>query len=246
MEEGGSSRTSAVACDEFLGCDEAGSESDNADIVISSAEYNMQMKRSMANPYEYHHHLGMYYTRISRHLIVGSQPQSPGDIIRLHSEEEVAVVLNLQQDHDISYWGIDIHQITQQCQQMGLRHYRRPAVDFDPHSLRYQLPAMVAVIDKHVADGRTVLVHCTAGLGRAPAAAIAFLFWFHDMDLRSAYEMVTTKRPCGPRWEAIRGATYDLATHHSYSPLESLPSDAFSDVSAAERCLIQQRVRNLY
>ncbi|CAI5461465.1 unnamed protein product [Closterium sp. Yama58-4] len=225
------------------------SDSDSTGIVISSSEYNMRMKRAMANPYEYHHQLGMYYTRIAQHLLVGSQPQSPDDIERLQREEEVAVVLNLQQDHDIAYWGVDIHRITHHCRQLGLRHYRRPAVDFDPHSLRHQLPGMVAVIEHHVSGGRTVLVHCTAGLGRAPAAAIAFLFWFRDMDLRTAYEMVTTKRPCGPRWEAIRGATYDLAdTRHQHCrpPLEHLPSHAFSDVSQEERRRIQDRVRGLY
>ncbi|GJP42976.1 hypothetical protein CLOM_g3755 [Closterium sp. NIES-68] len=221
------------------------SDSDNAGILISSSEYNMRMKRAMANPYEYHHHLGMYYTRIAQHLLVGSQPQGPDDIVRLQREEAVAVVLNLQQDHDIAYWGVDIHGVTSQCHQLGLRHYRRPAVDFDPHSLRHQLPGMVAVIERHVSGGRTVLVHCTAGLGRAPAAAIAFLFWFRDMDLRTAYEMVTTKRPCGPRWEAIRGATCDLAGSHQQR-LEQLPSHAFSDVSKDERRAIQERVRRLY
>lgn len=28
-----------------------------------------------------------------------------------------------------------------------------------------------------------VYVHCTAGLGRAPAVVIAYLFWFKDMGL---------------------------------------------------------------
>lgn len=59
------------------------------------------------------------------------------------------------------------------------------AVDFDPHSLRNFLPRMVAVIEHNVSEGRTVYVHCTAGLGRAPASAIAYLFWFHDMDVSS-------------------------------------------------------------
>eukprot|EP00897_Mesotaenium_endlicherianum_P006226 jgi/Mesen1/5631/ME000282S04777 len=213
----------------------------------SSHEYNQMMKRAMKSPFEYHHDLGMYYTRITENLIVGSQPQSSEDIDRLFFDEGVAVVLNLQQDHDIQYWGININSIKHRCDQLGVRHYRRPARDFDPHSLRHELPRMVAVLDRHIREGRTVYVHCTAGLGRAPAAAIAYLFWFNDMDLGTAYHFVTSKRPCGPKKEAIRGATYDLAkNNHHQPPFEHLPDFAFGDVAPWERQLIQDRVRGAY
>lgn len=61
------------------------------------------------------------------------------------------------------------------------------AVDFDPHSLRNHLPRMVSVIEHNISEGRTVYVHCTAGLGRAPASAIAYLFWFQDMDVSTLH-----------------------------------------------------------
>lgn len=215
--------------------------------VPTSFEYNQNMKRHMANPYEYHHHLGMYYTRIDEDLIVGSQPQSPKDIEHLVRKEGVGAILNLQQDHDIAYWNIDISPIIHRCNELGVRHYRRPAVDFDGHSLRQQLPRMVAVIERNIQAGRSVYVHCTAGLGRAPACAIAYLFWFKNMDLESAYHFLTSKRPCGPKWEAIRGATYDLAKNsHNQPPFEHLPSFAFTDVAPWERDLIKKRVKNLY
>ena len=351
----------------------------------------------------------MYYTRMEPLLIVGSQPQSPEDIRRLKHDEGVGAVLNLQQDHDAQYWGIDLHAIRQHCQELGVAHLRCPvstcgmqggpctgdairgrppsaaglvtclhvstlsrvcvppcvrllyatklslgalfvssplpppsyqARDFDPHSLRTQLPAMVSLIHACTEAGHSVYVHCTAGLGRAPAAAIAFLYWFRDMDvsrgdvvatapvrsfhfilshwiptlsgiawressspfgfisfhlivimtavlvrlqarhgnllfevlplitaeliapillpsfhvillsfclqLKAAYEHVTSRRPCGPKWDAIRGATYDLANHHPphHRPLlEHLPQCAFVDVSQQERELIQHRVR---
>lgn len=37
-------------------------------------------------------------------------------------------------------------------------------------------------IDKPASPDR-VYVHCTAGLGRAPAVCIAYMFWFEDMGL---------------------------------------------------------------
>lgn len=89
-------------------------------------------------------------------------------------------------------------------------------------------------------------VHCTAGLGRAPAVAIAYMFWFCNMNLDTAYTTLTSKRPCGPNRKAIRGATYDLAKNEPWKePFESLPDNAFEDVADWERKLIQDRVRAL-
>lgn len=60
------------------------------------------------------------------------------------------------------------------------------ATDFDPDSLRSQLPKAVSSLEWAISKGKgRVYVHCTAGLGRAPAVAIAYLFWFCNMDVSS-------------------------------------------------------------
>ncbi len=69
---------------------------------------------------------GMYYTHIYDNLIVGSQPQSKYDIERLFKDEGVRAILNLQQDKDIEYWGIDINSILHKCQELGIWHMRIP------------------------------------------------------------------------------------------------------------------------
>lgn len=68
---------------------------------------------------------GMNYTQITDNLIVGSQPQKPEDIDHLKQEENVAYILNLQQDSDIEYWGMDLQPIVKRCQGLGIRHMRR-------------------------------------------------------------------------------------------------------------------------
>lgn len=210
-------------------------------------EYNTAMKSMMRNPYEYQHELGMNYTVITDDLIVGSQPQKPEDIDHLKEEQNVAYILNLQQDTDIEYWGIDLEAIIDRCKELGIRHMRRPARDFDPDSLRNGLPKAVSSIEWAISEGKgKVYVHCTAGLGRAPANAIAYMFWFLGMDLNSAYDALTSKRPCGPNKNAIRGATYDLAKNDPWKEsFECLPEHAFENVSDWERSLIQERVRAL-
>ncbi|CAL1371748.1 unnamed protein product [Linum trigynum] len=210
-------------------------------------EYNTAMKRMMRNPYEYHHDLGMNYTLITDDVIVGSQPQKPEDIDHLKSEENVAYILNLQQDKDVEFWGIDLQSIVKRCRELGVRHMRRPAVDFNPDSLRSILPKAVSSLEWAVSEGKgRVYVHCTAGLGRAPAVTVAYMFWFCDMNLNAAYDALTSKRPCGPNKRSIRGATYDLAKNDSWKePFDSLPEHAFEDVSDWERKLIKDKVRSL-
>lgn len=210
-------------------------------------EYNLAMKRMMRNPYEYHHELGMNYTLITEDLIVGSQPQKIEDIDHLKEEEKVAFILNLQQDKDIEYWGIDLQSIVRRCSELGIHHMRRPARDFDPDSLRGVLPNAVSSLEWAISEGKgRVYVHCTAGLGRAPAVSIAYMFWFCGMDLNTAYDTLVSKRPCGPNKRSIRGATYDLAkTDQWKEPFENLPDYAFADVADWERKLIQDRVRAL-
>ncbi|KAF5956198.1 hypothetical protein HYC85_009054 [Camellia sinensis] len=216
-------------------------------LTTKMEEYNIAMKKMMRNPYEYHHDLGMNYTLITDKLIVGSQPQKPEDIDHLKREEDVAYILNLQQDRDIEYWEIDLKSIIKRCRDLEIRHMRRPARDFDPDSLRSGLPKAVSSLEWAISEGKgKVYVHCTAGLGRAPAIAIAYMFWFCDIDLNTAYNRLTSKRPCGPNKSAIRGATYDLAENDPWKePFENLPGHAFEGISNWERKLGKEPFENL-
>lgn len=64
--------------------------------------------------------------------------------------------------------------------------------------------------------------------------------------LNTAYDTLTSKRPCGPSKRSIRAATYDLAKNDPWKePFESLPEYAFEDIADWERHLIQDRVRSL-
>ncbi|XP_054789286.1 LOW QUALITY PROTEIN: phosphoglucan phosphatase LSF2, chloroplastic [Prosopis cineraria] len=114
----------------FCGLPDSGTEKNPASRMASNSknrveEYNIAMKKMMRNPYEYHHDLGMNYTLITDGLIVGSQPQKPEEIDHLKKKEDVAYILNLQQDKDVEYWGIDLQSIRRRCCELGIRHMRR-------------------------------------------------------------------------------------------------------------------------
>ncbi len=56
-------------------------------------------------------------------------------------------------------------------------------VDFNGESLRRSLPRIVLTLAGALSAGGCVYIHCTAGLGRAPAACIAWRYWFDGKQL---------------------------------------------------------------
>jgi hypothetical protein len=87
-----------------------------------------------------------------------------------------------------------------------------------------------------------VYVHCTAGLGRAPGACIAYMFWFGQGTLHEAYDQLTTIRPCGPKKDAIRGATFDLMDDRPWDDFFGLPEFAFTELNDSDRERIRRGV----
>lgn len=47
-------------------------------------------------------------------------------------------------------------------------------------------------------------------MGRAPATALAYMWWVKGMHLDDAYELLFSKRTCHPKLYAIRQATADI------------------------------------
>lgn len=150
--------------------------------------------------------------------------------------------MQLQQEKDPYHWGIDVPALHRSMHEAGITFHRTEVVDFDPHSLRAVLPNTVYHIARHIADGRKVYVHCTAGLGRAPAACIAYLFWFRDFSLDDAYSHLTQIRPCGPSRDAIRGATYDILSGGQWEEFTALAPTAYSSMPQEDKHMLQFHV----
>ena len=136
-------------------------------------------------------------------------------------------MFDTQQEKDKEHWGVDFGALKWQMEQRDILHVHKPFVDFNADSLREGLPTAVAAMDKALRDGHKVYCHCTAGMGRSPGVAIAYLYWGLDFDsLGQAYDFLTTRRPCGPKKESIRAATVDmLAAHGEQMPNEMVHSE---------------------
>lgn len=207
--------------------------------------YNQNMQHAMNNPYEYHPERGLYYHEIYDNLLVGSQPQCAEDIRTLVEVEGITTIFNMQQDKDMAHWDVDKRSLERECRETGIHFVHHPAVDFDPHSLRKILAEGAAKLDRALENGGRAYVHCTAGLGRSPAMAIAYLFWFKRMELDEAYEHLTRQRPCGPNRDAIRGATFDLVHGEPFHRFNDLPREMYATLSDVERAVLQHRVHSM-
>ncbi|KAL6289495.1 hypothetical protein ACE6H2_007005 [Prunus campanulata] len=178
-----------------------------------SEMYSTNMTEAMGAVLTYRHELGMNYNFIRPDLIVGSCLQTPKDVDKLRSIG-VKTIFCLQKDSDLEYFSVDIGAIREYAKTFDdIEHLRAEIRDFDAYDLRLRLPAVVSKLYKAInRNGGVTYVHCTAGLGRAPAAALAYMFWVQGYKLTDAVNLLLSKRSCCPKLDAIKNATADILT----------------------------------
>ncbi|KAF5948047.1 hypothetical protein HYC85_014004 [Camellia sinensis] len=189
-------------------------EMENADAEVEKSEiYSHNMTEAMGAVLTYKHELGMNYNFIRPDLIVGSCLQAPYDVDKLRSIG-VKTIFCLQQDSDLEYFGVDITGIREYADTYDdIQHLRAEIRDFDAFDLRMRLPAVVSKLHKAISrNGGVTYIHCTAGLGRAPAVALAHMFWFDGYKLSDGHSLLLSKRLCCPKLDAIKSATADILT----------------------------------
>ncbi|KAI3751562.1 hypothetical protein L2E82_22651 [Cichorium intybus] len=140
--------------------------------------YSTNMTEAMGAVLTYRHELGMNYDFITPDLIVGSCLQTPADVDKLRSIG-VKTIFCLQQDSDLEYFSVDIGAIREYASTFNdIEHIRAEIRDFDAFDMRLRLPYVVSKLHKAInRNGGIAYIHCTAGLGRAPATALAYMFW---------------------------------------------------------------------
>jgi len=124
---------------------------------------------------------GLNMSQVAPLLFVGGQfrPSQWPDIYRLG----VRAVLSLQAEHEDRFDGPPPE-----------RTLRLLVTDFHAPSLS-QLSEGVAFITAAHASGMAVLVHCHAGVGRAPLMAAAYMISHHGMSYHAALVRVRAARP---------------------------------------------------
>jgi len=158
-------------------------------------------------------------TQITPQLHVGSYPASSDDIARLKSALGITAILCMQTDEDFDRLMLDPYALAIACATRGIEYHRVPVRDFDPDSLREQLPRCVQLLADLLTGGHRVLVHCTAGQGRSATAVVAYFHWVEELPLMEAAQRVTRVRACSPNLEAISQAAWppEASFGHNHS-----------------------------
>ena len=149
-------------------------------------------------------------TILDNRLLIGSCPESAADIDALKAAG-ISAVLNLQTDDDLLDRDIDWTAMEAHYRRLDVEVRRVPIEDFSPSDLRKKLRACVRILEGLIDAGRTVYVHCNAGINRSPTVAVAYLHWVEKHDLPAAHAHVMSRRPCDPYVQEIVLAPPDAA-----------------------------------
>jgi len=149
------------------------------------------------------------FDRILPELYVGALPEGSDDVEALR-DCGVSAVLSLQSDVDLRVRKLTWESQESTYRRFGLEAQRAPMRDFDPENQRLTLPGAVRVLSRLLAAGHTVYLHCSAGVGRSPLVAMAYLYWCRRFGLKEAIEHVRERRPCTPNVELLEDSRRDL------------------------------------
>ncbi len=143
-------------------------------------------------------------------LLVGSFPAGPSHI-RILADEGVRSVLCLQTDDDLFGFGRRWQDYERWYAAEGIQPHRVPIRDGDPIDLTAHLPEAVRLLDELIRTRPRVYLHCSAGVGRAPSVAAAYLHWVRGWPLDRAIEHLKSIRDCEPNRSSIEEATEAFA-----------------------------------
>ncbi len=130
-------------------------------------------------------------------LAVGEYP-TPDDAAWLRTACRVDAVVSLQDDADLARKGLQLGALRAAYAAHDLAFARFPVGDGDTAALAAALDAVLACLHTHLRAGRTVFLHCNAGLNRAPTVAIAYLHEHGGLPLRDAAAAMKAVRACVP------------------------------------------------
>ena len=145
--------------------------------------------------------------RITDNLFVGSCLLDVKEAEELRSLG-VTAILSLQTEEDMRKRGTEWEEKAALAARLRFRSV--PVRDFDSEDLRRKLPDCVTALDRMLKAGHTVYLHCTAGQGRSPTVAAAYLHWCLAWPLERALAHVRDARDCLPNVEAVRRARWPI------------------------------------
>ena len=141
-------------------------------------------------------------------LFIGPYPQSSSDIETL-ARAGITAVVNVQSRKDFTYRRINWPALQHVYAGFNIDAVHIPITDFDRVDLVAKLPYAAQVMDELYGNDKGIYVHCTAGMGRAPAVVAYYLVKFHNFTVEAAIKLIRDHRTVAvPNEAAIREAAF--------------------------------------
>jgi protein-tyrosine phosphatase len=152
----------------------------------------------------------MSLSQVLEELYVGSHPETLEDIENLDSRCGITAVLNLQTDEDLVERELDWSALEAYYTDLDISAQRIQMRDFDYEDQRRTLPEAVKTLARLLSSGQIVHLYCSAGQGRSPLVAMAYLYWCRVLSSQDAVKHVKERRACSPTTELLEVTRQDL------------------------------------
>ena len=146
-----------------------------------------------------------WWDRVDEHVILGALPFA-ADVPKLAAEGVRAVVNTCEE-----YAGPVVA-----YEAAGIEQLRVPTTDFHPPRLA-DIEQAVAFMQRHIARGETVYVHCKAGRARSATVVLCWLVATKGMTVEAAQRLLLAKRPHVKRDLDRRPVVMEFAAKHQRS-----------------------------
>lgn len=136
----------------------------------------------------------MAFDEVPPGMFIGPYPQTAADVDAL-ADAGATAVFNVQTAEDFKHRGIDWSTLSARYRERDVEAVLFPIRDFDKVSLAARVHAAAHELNRLIdKEGKKVYIHCTAGMGRAPAVAVAYLCWCRGFGLDDAVKHVKSHR----------------------------------------------------
>ena len=127
-------------------------------------------------------------------IYIGPYPQTNEDFDKIRAEN-ITAILNLQTDKDLKHRQVDHKAQFAYCKKIGIDLVRYPIEDFDQDDLANKLEGAGKKLKELIDEGKSVYVHCTAGMSRAAATVIIYMVLYLDYSVAEARDHCKKYRP---------------------------------------------------
>lgn len=162
--------------------------------IKSNPDQNKLLVNSYLNHLDVNFVANLAYNRMGdKNIYIGPYPQTFNDFEEL-AKAKITAILNLQTDKDLLHRQINNKAQTKECASLGINLVRYPIEDFDQEDLELKLKGAGDKLKELLDEGKSVYVHCTAGMSRAAATVIIYLVLHEDYSVEAARKFVKEHR----------------------------------------------------